>query len=124
MVSSKLPPVLDISNLTSTRDIIEFLYESFKKEYIGPQNIQYLHGKRVYFDFSRLYHDKHLVFWHLISLSESEKFNILPCNNDISITKCPEQNCLTQKNHIILPNGKKETYVSIGEFEFIDQKDY
>ncbi len=107
MNSSKLPPVLDISNLTSTEDIIEFLYDSFKKEYTGPQNILYLHGKRIFFDFRNLHNDKFLFFWHLISLSESEKFNVLPCNNDISYTKCSDQNCLTQNNFIILPNGKK-----------------
>ncbi|NLC53366.1 MAG: hypothetical protein GX770_05315 [Firmicutes bacterium] len=107
MISSKLPPVLDISNLTSTEEIIEFLYGSLKEEYTGSRNKQYLHGKRIFFDFIHLFNDKYLFFWHLISLSESEKFNILPCNNDVSsFIKCSVQNCLTQSNPITLPNGK------------------
>lgn len=107
MISSKLPPVLDISNLNSTEDIIEFIYENFQKEYTGPENIRYLHGEKVHFDYSRIHKDKFLFFWHLISLSSSEKFNVLPCNNDISLIKCSDHNCLTQNNYIELPKGKR-----------------
>ncbi|NLY75678.1 MAG: hypothetical protein GX075_10270 [Firmicutes bacterium] len=102
MRSSKLPPILDISSLTSKEDIIDFFYREFKKTYMGPQNIKYLSGKRIFFDFFHIYNNKFEFFWHLISLSSSEKFDILPCINDVSSLKCSEQNCITQKPESVI----------------------
>lgn len=114
MRSSKLPPILDISCLTSKEDIIDFFYQEFKKVYMGPQNIKYLSGKRIFFDFFHVYDNKFEFFWHLISLSSSEKFDILPCINDVSSLKCSEQNCITQKNSILLSSGSRNVCIYRG----------
>ncbi|MEC0320140.1 hypothetical protein P8791_01865 [Bacillus subtilis] len=60
-------------------------------------------GKFIYVNFNSWINNKSEVFWHLISLNKNEKFNILPCNNCISITKC-FSNCIENSRKITFKN--------------------
>ena len=85
---------------------IELIYDVYKKELMDKNKRPKLFGKFIYLDCNSLINNKAEVFWHLISLSTKEKFNILPCNNDKSYVLC-KGNCLTEDNQIHLKKGEK-----------------
>lgn len=105
MSLKELPPTIsfDEHNIDTA---IENIYDTYKNELMDKSKRPRLFGKFIYIDCGSWIENKPEMFWHLISLSETEKFNILPCNNDKSMILC-KGNCLTGTNQIILKNGKK-----------------
>jgi hypothetical protein len=106
MFSSKLSLPIDISHLDQYKDIDDYLYQSFKSNLMDQNNRSKLSGEFIYLDCTKWIDKKNEVFWHLISLDEKEKFNVLPCTNCPSIAKCPN-NCISPTRNITLSNGQK-----------------
>lgn len=102
----ELPPVLDISPCNSLDAVVELVYDVYKEELMDKSKRPRLFGRFIYLDCNSWINNKAEMFWHLISLSTNEKFNILPCNNDKSYVLC-KGNCLTGTNQIIMKNGEK-----------------
>ncbi|AYK67192.1 hypothetical protein D9C11_18380 [Bacillus subtilis subsp. subtilis] len=103
MYSDKLSPPIDITGKTEHSDIEDLLYKIFKREIMDQKNRGEFQGKFIYVNFNSWINNKSEVFWHLISLNKNEKFNILPCNNCISITKC-FSNCIENSRKITFKN--------------------
>ncbi|TMN20810.1 hypothetical protein [Lentibacillus cibarius] len=74
---------------------------------MNQQKRNKLFGNYIYVDCNKWIYHKNELFWHLISLHENEKFNILPCNNCSSGTFCPAVNCLNSNESVELTNGQK-----------------
>lgn len=105
MYSSKLSSPISIDSYNNTDEIINHLYEIFKVELMNKHKRPTLFGKFIYISCNNWIKGKAEMFWHLISLADDESFNIFPCNNCVSQTKCPE-NCISPTLTIDLPDGK------------------
>lgn len=106
MYSSKLSSPIDISHLYRLPDIEDYIYDFFKRNLMNSSYRKKLHGKFIYMNCNQWINYKNEVFWHISSLNENEKFNILPCNNCLSSEKCP-LNCISPTRKVIMKN--KET---------------
>lgn len=87
-------------NIKELYDLFLNIYGNLGKEPIIFEN------KRIFVDLTSFAEMKHEVFWHLISLSDSEKFNVFPCKNDESKQYC-KRNCLTGKKVVMLSKGRR-----------------
>lgn len=106
MNSCKLSPIIDISRYSDFNDINDFLYGHFSKNIMDRTKRNKLFNKFIFIDFSNWIDYKAEMYWHMISLSENERFNILPCNNDTSNIYCND-NCINRCHQVILSNGQK-----------------
>lgn len=105
MYSEKLSPVIDLKNCTSLNHIIELTYDNFKNNIMSKNTRPLLFDRFIFISFDKWIDNKAEMFWHIISLGEDEKFNILPCNNDIS-SLFRTDNCINRKYRIKMSDGK------------------
>ena len=105
MQSSKLPSPLDISHLKTHDDIVSFLYCNYQRSFLDRLSRPKLFGKFIYVE-ARKVNGKADSFWHVVSLdsAESRSFRILPCNNDVTYSICPD-NCIAKNHTVVLLNG-------------------
>lgn len=103
-VSSKLSPIKGVST-EEFEDIIENAYEIFRVKFMDKENRPTLFNKFIFIDFKHWIDNKADCFWHLVSLHETEKFGVFPCENNISDIICKE-NCITKTKQITLHNGQ------------------
>ncbi|WP_063095588.1 hypothetical protein [Bacillus amyloliquefaciens] len=103
MYSDKLSPPIDITGMTNHSDIENALYSVFQSKIMDRENRSKFQGKFIYVDCNSWIKNKNEMFWHLISLNEEEKFNVFPCNNCVSATKC-FSNCTTNARSIHMKN--------------------
>lgn len=104
MCCDKISPLIDIKNCNNTEDIIDYIYEYFKENIMGKEKRPKLFNKSIFIDFNNWINYKAEMFWHIVSLNDNEKFNILPCNNDIS-SIYKKDNCINHKYRIEMSNG-------------------
>jgi hypothetical protein len=105
MKSSKLPPVLNINECRDINSILEVTYNNFKNHIMDKNKRPKLFNKPIFIDFNNWIDHKAEMHWHMISLAVDEKFNILPCNNDIS-SMYKMDNCITNKYQVTMSNGQ------------------
>lgn len=105
MHSAKLTRPLKLTESRDINTMISSLYTLFNNELLDRNNRPKLLGKFIYIDCNKKIKSKNEIFWHVISLSEEEKFNVLPCNNDNVSLICPD-NCIHKQHRIELANGK------------------
>lgn len=91
----------------SFNENIDLLYTYFRENIMDKRRRNKLFDKFIYVDCNNWIDRKSELFWHLVSLHEKEKFNILPCNNCQSSTFCPNINCLNSGKSIKLSNNQK-----------------
>lgn len=104
MYSEKLSPPIDITGLTKHSDIENKLYRVFRENIMDKEIRSEFKGKFIFVNLKNCIERKSETFWHLISLNSKEKFNILPCNNCLSITKC-YSNCIENERRILMNNS-------------------
>lgn len=105
MYSNKLSPAINISSLSNSSNIIDYLYQVFKNGFLLPTKRPNLYGKFIFVNCNNWINNKAETFWHLISLSIDESFNILPCNNDTVLPSC-DNNCIKSATQVMLNNGQ------------------
>lgn len=105
-MKNKLSEPINISEFENYDEIIEYIYSIFKEDLMDRENREKLSGEFIFIDCTKWIINKPEMFWHLISLSELETFNIFPCNNDSSYNSCNE-NCIVKNKQILLLNGQK-----------------
>lgn len=102
-----LSPIIDIREINNMEDLIDLCYDKhFKMRHMKEERPN-LYGKKVIIPFTNPKEYKFEIFWHLISLDESEHFNVFPCGNDLYDTICKE-NCFTANRTISFK--KKDKY--------------
>ncbi|MED3888009.1 hypothetical protein [Priestia aryabhattai] len=106
MYSTKLSSPIYIDKAKNDKELINDLYEDFKKNLMDREKRVKLFNRDIFVDCKNWITYKNEVFWHLISLSENEKFNILPCNNCASGSRC-NSNCIEKVDEVTLTNGQK-----------------
>ena len=82
---------------------IETAYTYFQRELNNRQKRPSLFDKQVFIEAHEQIDGCPQGFWHIISLEEKHRFEILPCVNDQNISLC-SQNC-TNSHHT--ENGKQ-----------------
>lgn len=105
MISTKLTPPIDINTFSTIEETIEYVYLEYKATIMDRVNRPQLFGKDIFVNCKNWINYKAEMFWHLSSLSISEIFNILPCNNDRSNLLCMN-NCLVKNTQVTLVNGQ------------------
>lgn len=106
MSSSKLSTLLPLKYSSSFHDNIDCLYKYFQDEIMDQKTRKRLFGEFIFIDCNRWTKHKNDLFWHIISLHKNERFNILPCNNCISYSLCPDDNCINMNEKITLNSGE------------------
>ncbi|MCM3560568.1 hypothetical protein M4D57_18540 [Brevibacillus borstelensis] len=106
MFSDKLSSPIPITNHTTNGEILDYLYSIFKENIMDKAKRPKLFNKFIFINFSKWIDLKSEVFWHLISLNRNERFNILPCNNDVTFMMCPN-NCITPTETVLLSDGSE-----------------
>ncbi|URZ02727.1 hypothetical protein [Clostridium felsineum] len=104
MYSEKLSPVIDIKECCNTEDILEVTYNNFQNNIMDKKKRPNLFNKFIFIDFKYWIENKAEIYWHIISLGINEKFNVFPCNNDIS-SVYKKDNCINQEYQVTLANG-------------------
>ena len=102
--SDKLSLPTDVTERTF-EEIIDFEYDVFKQEFMDKDTRVRLNNTFIFIDFNKWIDHKAEMFWHLISLSENERFSVFPCENNISDNIC-KMNCQTNKKSVTLKNGQ------------------
>ena len=104
-----LSPTINIEEYSDIDSIIKSTYEEFKSKHmdrsIRPKELL---GKKLIMEFANWVEYKADLYWHLISLSENEWFNVFPCGNNLSSNICKE-NCLKKHRQITRTNGQVRT---------------
>ena len=105
----ELSPLINIDSFSNINSIIDDTYEKFKIKYMDREvRPKKLFGKNLIINFDKWVEYKADLYWHLVSLSEDEKFNVFPCGNNISNNICRE-NCLKKHKQITRVNGQIRT---------------
>lgn len=86
---------------------IQELYKLFLSIYgnLGKEPIMF-ENKRIFVELTSFAEMKHEIFWHLISLSQNENFNVFPCKNDESKQYC-NQNCINKTKVVMLSKNRE-----------------
>lgn len=103
-VSSKLSPIKKVSD-EKFEDIIEDAYEVFRTEFMDKEKRPRLFNKFIFIDFKYWFDNKADCFWHLVSLHETERFGVFPCENNISEVVCKE-NCISKIKQVRIKNNQ------------------
>ena len=85
---------------------IETAYTYFQRELNNRQKRPSLFDKQVFIEAHEQIDGRPQGFWHIISLEEKHRFEILPCVNDQNISLC-SQNC-TNSHHTVLIKNESE----------------
>ncbi len=96
---AKLSKPLDLP--ANFEDSIQFAYEFFASNINNRAKRPALFDKEVFIEAAEIIDGWPVGFWHLISLEENHRFNILPCNNDATMEIC-NGNCDSKEHQIII----------------------
>ncbi len=88
-----------------TCDTIDSIYEEFKLHVLNKDARPKLYGDFVYIDCQKVIDSKFEIFWHMIGLENSKRFDVFPCYNDISYHLC-QKNCVKKRDVVLLSDGK------------------
>lgn len=101
---SKLIPI-NITPLNDIEDIMSKCHDVFKNTLAVRDKKPKLGEREIYVPLNWIDY-KAEIFWHSASIEPPKSIDILPCNNDITSTRC-FNNCLERKNFIIMNNGQE-----------------
>jgi len=90
-----------LSLSSSFEDSIKVAYEFFNSQINNKAKRPALFDKEIFIEASERINDWPVGFWHIISLEETHKFKVLPCNNDITMEHCNE-NCETKSYQVCI----------------------
>ncbi len=82
-------------------DSLRIAYEFFDSQINNKAKRPALFDKEVYVEAKEWINDRPVGFWHIVSLEETHKFKVLPCNNDETMEHCSE-NCETESHQICI----------------------
>lgn len=92
-LSSPLPLSSDFD------DSLKISYEYFDSQINNRARRPALFDKEIYIEANEKIDDRPVGFWHIVSMEETHKFTVLPCNNDETMEHCDE-NCLSKRHQI------------------------
>jgi hypothetical protein len=97
--------IIDVKTCNNLQDIINRCYKIFRSQI--KYKLPRLEDKKIVInDLDLLIDGKPEAYWHMISLSSNERFNILPCNNDHEYYDKCDLNCIKCSYRINLSHGK------------------
>ncbi len=86
---------------------LQIAYDYFTENINNRAKRPSLFDKEIYIEATEMILDRPVGFWHIVSMEETHRFSVLPCNNDASMDYCT-QNCL-QGRHTIKIKYETET---------------
>ena len=96
-VLTELSPPLDLSS--DFEESIETAFAFFADNIFNRSKRPALFDKEVFIEANEVIEGKPIGFWHFISIENNHKFEVLPCNNDITLEQC-NGNCESNKHQI------------------------
>lgn len=102
---TKLLPI-DISDCQNISSIIDKCFNIFQNTISYPYSRPKLKEREIYVSLNPI-ELKAEIFWHIASIEQKSKLEVLPCTNDITVSIC-KNNCITGFDSIKLTNEIRE----------------